>query len=76
MIFYFLQGKRRVGNSFPLYTHGKRNQPAVIVAAGSSRRMQGHDKLWIPLAGRNYARTHSRCLSGFTRYRQHRPRDK
>lgn len=24
----------------------------VIVAAGSSRRMQGHDKLWIPLAGR------------------------
>jgi 2-C-methyl-D-erythritol 4-phosphate cytidylyltransferase len=25
---------------------------AVIVAAGSSRRMQGHDKLWIPLAGR------------------------
>lgn len=25
---------------------------AVIVAAGSSRRMEGHDKLWIPLAGR------------------------
>ena len=25
---------------------------AVIVAAGSSRRMQGHDKLWISLAGR------------------------
>jgi 2-C-methyl-D-erythritol 4-phosphate cytidylyltransferase len=25
---------------------------AVIVAAGSSRRMQGRDKLWIPLAGR------------------------
>jgi 2-C-methyl-D-erythritol 4-phosphate cytidylyltransferase len=25
---------------------------AVIVAAGSSRRMQGLDKLWIPLAGR------------------------
>lgn len=25
---------------------------ALIVAAGSSRRMQGHDKLWIPLAGR------------------------
>jgi 2-C-methyl-D-erythritol 4-phosphate cytidylyltransferase len=25
---------------------------AVIVAAGSSRRMQGQDKLWIPLAGR------------------------
>ena len=25
---------------------------AVIVAAGSSHRMQGHDKLWIPLAGR------------------------
>lgn len=24
----------------------------VIVAAGTSRRMQGHDKLWIPLAGR------------------------
>jgi 2-C-methyl-D-erythritol 4-phosphate cytidylyltransferase len=24
----------------------------VIVAAGSSRRMQGRDKLWIPLAGR------------------------
>ncbi len=25
---------------------------AIIVAAGSSRRMAGHDKLWIPLAGR------------------------
>src|SRR5947207_12481823 len=25
---------------------------AVIVAAGTSRRMQGRDKLWIPLAGR------------------------
>jgi 2-C-methyl-D-erythritol 4-phosphate cytidylyltransferase len=25
---------------------------AVIVAAGSSRRMQGRDKLWIPLVGR------------------------
>jgi 2-C-methyl-D-erythritol 4-phosphate cytidylyltransferase len=25
---------------------------AVIVAAGSSRRMQGKDKLWLPLAGR------------------------
>jgi 2-C-methyl-D-erythritol 4-phosphate cytidylyltransferase/2-C-methyl-D-erythritol 2,4-cyclodiphosphate synthase len=25
---------------------------AVIVAAGSSRRMQGQDKLWTPLAGR------------------------
>ena len=25
---------------------------AVIAAAGSSRRMQGQDKLWIPLAGR------------------------
>lgn len=25
---------------------------AVIVAAGSSRRMQGRDKLWLPLAGR------------------------
>lgn len=25
---------------------------AVIVAAGSSRRMDGRDKLWIPLAGR------------------------
>jgi 2-C-methyl-D-erythritol 4-phosphate cytidylyltransferase len=25
---------------------------AIIVAAGSSRRMQGQDKLWIPLAGR------------------------
>lgn len=25
---------------------------AVIVAAGSSHRMQGHDKLWISLAGR------------------------
>jgi 2-C-methyl-D-erythritol 4-phosphate cytidylyltransferase len=25
---------------------------ALIVAAGSSRRMQGHDKLWIPLVGR------------------------
>jgi 2-C-methyl-D-erythritol 4-phosphate cytidylyltransferase len=25
---------------------------AVIVAAGASRRMQGRDKLWIPLAGR------------------------
>jgi 2-C-methyl-D-erythritol 4-phosphate cytidylyltransferase len=25
---------------------------AVIVAAGSSRRMQGRDKLWVPLAGR------------------------
>src|SRR5690349_7645712 len=24
----------------------------VIVAAGSSRRMQGRDKLWLPLAGR------------------------
>ncbi len=24
----------------------------VIVAAGSSRRMQGKDKLWLPLAGR------------------------
>jgi len=24
----------------------------IIVAAGSSRRMQGQDKLWIPLAGR------------------------
>ena len=28
------------------------NSAAVIVAAGSSRRMQGRDKLWIPLAGR------------------------
>ncbi len=25
---------------------------AIIVAAGTSRRMQGHDKLWTPLAGR------------------------
>src|SRR6516164_6820299 len=25
---------------------------AVIVAAGASRRMQGLDKLWMPLAGR------------------------
>jgi 2-C-methyl-D-erythritol 4-phosphate cytidylyltransferase len=25
---------------------------AIIAAAGSSRRMQGQDKLWIPLAGR------------------------
>ncbi|HVB75940.1 MAG TPA: 2-C-methyl-D-erythritol 4-phosphate cytidylyltransferase [Ktedonobacteraceae bacterium] len=25
---------------------------AIIVAAGSSRRMQGRDKLWMPLAGR------------------------
>ncbi|HKV58832.1 MAG TPA: 2-C-methyl-D-erythritol 4-phosphate cytidylyltransferase [Ktedonobacteraceae bacterium] len=25
---------------------------AIIAAAGSSRRMQGHDKLWLPLAGR------------------------
>jgi len=25
---------------------------AIIAAAGSSRRMQGRDKLWIPLAGR------------------------
>ena len=25
---------------------------AVIVAAGTSRRMQGHDKLWTPLSGR------------------------
>lgn len=25
---------------------------AIIVAAGSSRRMQGQDKLWMPLAGR------------------------
>lgn len=25
---------------------------AIIVAAGSSRRMQGQDKLWLPLAGR------------------------
>ena len=25
---------------------------AVIVAAGNSRRMQGLDKLWLPLAGR------------------------
>ena len=25
---------------------------AVIVAAGSSQRMEGWDKLWIPLAGR------------------------
>src|SRR5260370_33360758 len=25
---------------------------AIIVAAGSSRRMEGRDKLWIPLAGR------------------------
>lgn len=24
----------------------------VIVAAGASRRMQGRDKLWLPLAGR------------------------
>jgi len=42
--------------------HGREQSPsihpmeeksaAVIVAAGSSRRMQGHDKLWIPLAGR------------------------
>jgi 2-C-methyl-D-erythritol 4-phosphate cytidylyltransferase len=30
----------------------KEKSAAVIVAAGSSRRMQGHDKLWIPLAGR------------------------
>jgi 2-C-methyl-D-erythritol 4-phosphate cytidylyltransferase len=25
---------------------------AIIAAAGSSRRMEGHDKLWTPLAGR------------------------
>ena len=25
---------------------------AIIVAAGASRRMQGRDKLWTPLAGR------------------------
>src|SRR6266487_2349988 len=25
---------------------------AVIVAAGASRRMQGRDKIWMPLAGR------------------------
>lgn len=25
---------------------------AIIVAAGTSRRMQGRDKLWVPLAGR------------------------
>src|SRR5947209_15237844 len=25
---------------------------AIIVAAGFSRRMQGRDKLWMPLAGR------------------------
>src|SRR5579859_7408106 len=25
---------------------------AIIAAAGSSRRMQGQDKLWMPLAGR------------------------
>ncbi|MGH2495158.1 MAG: 2-C-methyl-D-erythritol 4-phosphate cytidylyltransferase [Ktedonobacteraceae bacterium] len=25
---------------------------AIIAAAGSSRRMQGYDKLWLPLAGR------------------------
>src|SRR5260370_16407911 len=25
---------------------------AIIVAAGSSRRMEGRDKLWIPMAGR------------------------
>lgn len=25
---------------------------AIIVAAGSSRRMEGRDKLWVPLAGR------------------------
>src|SRR5579885_3288701 len=24
----------------------------IIVAAGTSRRMQGQDKLWLPLAGR------------------------
>jgi len=29
-----------------------KNAAAVIVAAGSSRRMQGYDKLWVPLAGR------------------------
>lgn len=41
---------------------------AVIVAAGSSRRMQGRDKLWIELAGRiTLARTidvfqHAACI--------------
>jgi 2-C-methyl-D-erythritol 4-phosphate cytidylyltransferase len=28
------------------------NASAIIVAAGSSRRMEGRDKLWTPLAGR------------------------
>ena len=35
-----------------LYFSMQEKSAAVIVAAGSSRRMQGHDKLWIPLAGR------------------------
>jgi 2-C-methyl-D-erythritol 4-phosphate cytidylyltransferase len=37
---------------------------AVIVAAGSSRRMQGRDKLWIPLAGRI---TLARTIDAFER---------
>ncbi len=32
--------------------HMQDKSAVVIVAAGTSRRMQGRDKLWIPLAGR------------------------
>jgi len=47
----FLQGKGEWA-TVSLYTPMEEKSAAVIVAAGSSRRMQGHDKLWIPLAGR------------------------
>ncbi|HEX3642278.1 MAG TPA: 2-C-methyl-D-erythritol 4-phosphate cytidylyltransferase, partial [Ktedonobacteraceae bacterium] len=47
----FLQGKGEWAIA-SLYTSMKEKSAAVIVAAGSSRRMQGHDKLWISLAGR------------------------
>ncbi|HEY4033157.1 MAG TPA: 2-C-methyl-D-erythritol 4-phosphate cytidylyltransferase [Ktedonobacteraceae bacterium] len=40
------------GNSLPVSLTMQDKAAAVIVAAGSSRRMQGHDKLWISLAGR------------------------
>jgi len=51
IIFYF--SRRKVWQAIAsLYFSMQEKSAAVIVAAGSSRRMQGHDKLWIPLAGR------------------------
>ncbi len=40
------------GEGFPYLYSMQDTSAVVIVAAGISRRMQGRDKLWLPLAGR------------------------